>query len=115
MFSAHLKSTDALLPCLRYFQEKLRKGFFTFQYKKQRWTKTLHKYKLTLQTLQVNTHGSPIKNNHKEEKHQPNLSFHPLNTTMANPADLTHILTQASRCECMLGLRHHCIQLHMLS
>ena len=36
-------------------------------------------------------------------------------STRANPADLTQILTQASRCERALGLLHHCIRLHMLS
>lgn len=39
---------------------------------------------------------------------------HPARTRV-NPADLTQILTQASRCERTLGLLHRCIKLHMLS
>ncbi|MEQ2221298.1 hypothetical protein ILYODFUR_014345 [Ilyodon furcidens] len=59
----------------------------------------------------------------REEKTGKKISFlkqqpmsrrsHPV-STRTNPADLTQILTQASRCERALGLLHRCIQLHML-
>lgn len=57
----------------------------------------------------------------REEKHSNNQTLslfahtkrHPA-ITRANPADLTQILTQASRCERAVGLLHHCIKLHML-